>query len=149
MNPDGYRCIMCKNQPLGYILGWNHPAAKLLNLGCSNGDLSVRERFFHDTITASWEQLFRERYGVKPAKGRCMIDRLLGEEDLGLMWELPGRDHYTLWEKDGKPALFTMQVYGMPMEMHHQLREFCIKHELIYRTESRSWYNCGVSILVV
>jgi hypothetical protein len=144
------KTIMRNNQPIGHLIGMDHPLSKIL---CSSNILDgVKfdiELAFRKGLEEAWRQQFRQMHAVEPTKGAHSIDRLIGVDNLELMRQLPGKDHWTLWDKDGVPALFTMQVYGMHMDTHHALRDFCIEHGLVYWTEKRSWHNPGVSTLII
>jgi len=136
-----------KDQPLGYLIGIDHPLAVMVDQVPARKDLL--KPFFEESFKPKWRQNFMDMYGIVPAKGAYTIDRLIGVKNPGLMRLLPGRDHWTLWEKDGVPTVFTMQVYGMHMDTHNELRDFCIQHGLVYRTERCSWYYPGVSTLII
>lgn len=144
-----YRTILRHNQPIGHLIGVEHPLSKLVGIAPPIDDLDQLESFFEKSMQRHWQQLFMQMHGVEPTKGAHCIDRLIGVENPELMRQLPGKDHYTLWERNGVPALFTMQVYTMHMDTHSALRDFCIKHGLVYNTEGRGWYFPGVSTLIV
>jgi hypothetical protein len=141
------KTLMHNDQPLGHLIGIDHPLSTMVDQAPVHKDLL--ESFLEESFAPRWRQRFMNMYGVVPAKGAQTIDRLIGVENPGLMRLLPGRDHWTLWEKDGVPTIFTMQVYGMDMETHSALRDFCIQHGLVYRTDKRSWHYPGVSTLIV
>jgi hypothetical protein len=142
------KTIMRNNRPIGHLIPVDSPLSNLLDVLPDKDDVDLLELAFR-RLEKPWEQHFMNMYSVKQTRGVHSIDRLIGVEDKDLMQQLPGCDHYTLWEKDGVPALFTMQVYTMHMDTHAALRDFCVKHGLVYRTDRRSWHLPGVSTLII
>ncbi|KJS32307.1 MAG: hypothetical protein VR64_07220 [Desulfatitalea sp. BRH_c12] len=115
-----------------------------------NDEVQRLESFFEKSLKDDWRQSFINRHGgVEEAPERRYIDRLVGRDGAQLMRELPGNDHVMLWLKDGQPVIYTMEPYHMFMEDYEALGKFCHKYGLTYRTESRGWYNPGVSTLIV
>jgi hypothetical protein len=49
----------------------------------------------------------------------------------------PAGDHDTLWLKDGKPALYLMQPYGLAWDDMKKLVTFCERHGL--RAQVDTW----------
>jgi hypothetical protein len=57
-------------------------------------------------------------------------------------------DHYTLWEKDGKPTVLTLQPYGLSSTEITLLQAFCEKYGLEASVSARSWWNPGRALLI-
>jgi hypothetical protein len=107
-----YRIIR-NSQHVGMLVGMKDPAIKILEIETSPSDLQCLEFQFRTVYPRHGETFMEENGGIVPAEGFHWIDRLVGLEGSDLMRELPAKDHCTLWLKNGKPELFTMEVYSL------------------------------------
>lgn len=123
------------------------------------------ERAFAEAVAEDYEAHYAEANGLKRSSGRPCARRLTGgrcanHEDHGHDYHLaypslrdpctvPGADHSVLWLKDGKPARFTTQPYGLSWETLRELVRYCEDRGLEAHIDARmAWHFPTQTILV-
>ncbi|MBI4377240.1 MAG: hypothetical protein HY549_12420 [Elusimicrobia bacterium] len=68
--------------------------------------------------------------GLKQSDGRLCVQRLWGKQCDLKDCVPPSGDHDSLWLRDGKPAVYLTQPYGLTWETMRRLMAFCERHGL-------------------
>ncbi len=87
-------------------------------------------RAYAEATAESYHEVFAKSRGLKESDGRLCIQKLLGRQCNFQDCSPPGGDHDTLWLKDGRPALYLMQPYGLGWNKMRELIAFCLRHGL-------------------
>jgi hypothetical protein len=88
----------------------------------------------------------RSRLGMFALLGKSKVD---SETVMALHSKL-SVDHYELWNKDGKPYIFTSHVFMLEWEKLQKLVDFCRDNNLELEISSRlSWYHPGNTTLCI
>lgn len=90
-------------------------------------------RAFAEATCAAREEAWARRYGLKRSSGHSCVARLLGKRCRYGEYKAgdappcrpPGSDHADLWIKNGKPAVYTFQPYGLSYDTLKKLLDFC------------------------
>jgi hypothetical protein len=108
------------------------------------------DRAFSEAMREPNREMFAEKYGVKLSGGQRDVIRLLGKRgQYGYMdHRPPGTDHESLWNKDGKPAVFVSQPYGLTWETLQELVEFCKAKGLAFEVDTGGWHFTTACLLV-
>jgi len=92
--------------------------------------------------------------GLTESNGAICVERLLGRQcrhrdERDHLHSIPGSDHATLWCRDGAPAVYVSQPYGMDGEYLRALLEVCDAYGMSCFVDAwPSWHNPG-SVLSV
>jgi len=82
---------------------------------------------FAEAMSDIWRE--RETMGLHRSSGIPHPPRLLGKHPL-LLKVQPWLDHVAVWNKNGRPAVFTSQPYGLCWEALCGLVDFCRQNGL-------------------
>lgn len=91
-------------------------------------------RAFAEATGEQREEAWASRYRLRRSGGNCCVARLLGkrcrqyeryEKGQEHPCQPPGSDHARLWSRDGKPAAFTFQPYGLSHDTLKDLLTYC------------------------
>lgn len=85
----------------------------------------VVSRAYAEVVADEHREDFAKSRGLKQSDGRLCVQRLIGKQCNFQDCAPPAGDHDTLWLKDGKPALYLMQPYGLAWEDMKALVTFC------------------------
>jgi hypothetical protein len=114
-----------------------------------------RDRVFADSIAQHIEERFAEAFQLKKSSGSLCVQRLLGKRcGKGKIWANcecfpPGTDHASLWLKDGKPALFVSQPYGITANTMQDMQKFAKENGLEFDVGAEmSWWFPSRTVLV-
>jgi hypothetical protein len=95
-------------------------------------------------------EAFVKRYGLKRANGGQCIQRLTQGRCYGgyphkrCACRPPAADHITLWNKDGKPAIYVSQPYGLSYKDLQETLAFCEAYHLNVLVDTwPSWHFPG------
>jgi len=115
-------------------------------------DLDTAERAFAEAVHDQWAAEWLESRNVTLSRGEQWVGPLLGkrgryDDEGGVREHIPGcEDHISLWNKDGKPALFVCQPYHADV---HQLVHWCEERGLRASVQARrSWWFPGSTLLI-
>ncbi|MBI4377375.1 MAG: hypothetical protein HY549_13125 [Elusimicrobia bacterium] len=87
-------------------------------------------RAFAEVVADDHLAAFAKSRGLKQSDGRLCVQRLIGKQCNFQDCAPPAGDHDTLWLKDGKPALYLMQPYGLAWDDMKALVAFCARRGL-------------------
>jgi len=98
------------------------------------GDVDLAARAAAEATWHGRLMAWASREGLTPSKSHACVARLLGKR---CPWSLrepkpghppcrpPGADHPLLWLRNGKPAVYTFEPYGMSLDTLRELVAFC------------------------
>lgn len=87
-------------------------------------------RAYAEVVADKHREIFATSRGLKESDGRLCVQRLVGKQCNLQDCMPPGGDHDTLWLRDGKPALYHMQPYGLSWDDMKKIVAFCERRGL-------------------
>lgn len=87
-------------------------------------------RAYAEVVADENRESFVKTRGLKKSNGSLCIQRLSGKQCNYKNCAPPAGDHDTLWIKDGEPALYLMQPYGLTWDDMKNLVAFCAERKL-------------------
>jgi hypothetical protein len=119
-------------------------------------DSDERRMAYADASAETNRKQWIERHGVKESSRFCGWRRLMGERGgVGDDWldlnqrSLPGNDHGLLFNKNGKPEVYTFQPYGLGWETLKALIATCEANGLEAKIDTWPAWHFPGSILFV
>lgn len=98
---------------------------------------------------ARLRRTWASREGVKESTGhRCLTRLVMGRCNLLDCEHLPGRDHSSMWNKDGRPDIFVTQPYHLRDEVVHDMLQTCRRLGLQLRIDSALAWHAPEAVLV-
>ena len=118
-----------------FLVGKDRTAAYLQTLRAMRALMAVQgsdavSRAYAEVVADEHREVFAKSRGLKQSDGRLCVQRLVGKQCNFQDCAPPAGDHDTLWLKDGKPALYLMQPYGLNWENMKKLVAFCERRGL-------------------
>lgn len=115
-------------------------------------DTDQRARAYAQSVYAESLEAYTNKRGLKPTTGTRCVCRLISKDGRchcnGSMI-VPGRDHSSLWLKDGKPYVYITQPYHLDFKTLQELVSFCDDNGLtVSISPDYAWHFPG-SILFV
>ena len=104
---------------------------------------------YAEVVADEHREVFAKSRGLKESGGRLCVHRLLGKQCNFEGCQPPAADHDTLWLKDGKPALYLMQPYGLCWEDIKKLAAFCERHGLEARVDTWPSFHFPGAVLSI
>lgn len=116
-------------------------------------DANAVERAFAEVIGDHRRERWAKVHGLRQSGGYQLIRRLAGasgcERCAGGDCRPPGADHDSLWNKDGKPAVFVTQPYRLSWDSMVRMVDYCRQHALEADISAdRSWHFPGWTVAV-
>lgn len=103
----------------------------------------------HDPVAL--RRAWARREGVKESSGhRCLTRLAHGRCDLFNCESLPGSDHTSVWNRDGKPYIYVTQPYHLPDDVLVAMLKVCDRLGLRLRVDSApAWHDPGAILVEV
>lgn len=122
---------------------------------CQAEGIDVIHHLYADTVAEMRELAYAKRYNLKKSTSllRCLC-RLAGKQ---CPWKsghgagcitFHGIDHFSLWNRNGKPFVCISQPYGIGMNGIQSLVKMCEEHHLEARIDAYSWWYPDSTIMI-
>lgn len=113
---------------------------------------SLRGRAYAQAVYDETMAAYIKRHDLKPTTGRQCVCRLISKDGrchCGGSMIVPGRDHSSLWLKDGKPFVYVTQPYFMNHKTIKQLLDFCEANGLTLSISAdHGWHFPGATLFI-
>lgn len=113
-------------------------------------------KIYAEVIHEYREQAYAKRYGLtKSSVQRNCLCRLVGKQcpwmygrpSTGCI-QFEGIDHFSLWNRKGKPFVYVSQPYGVSLDDMKSIVQVCEAHGLVASIDAHSWWYPDSTVLV-
>ena len=124
-----------------FLVGKDRTAAYIQALEALRALMAVQGsdaagRAYAEVVADEHREAFAKSRGLTQSDGRLCVQRLVGKQCNFQDCAPPAGDHDSLWVRNGKPALYLMQPYGLTWDDMKKLVTFCERNGLRARVDT-------------